>query len=223
MERMIEPASIRPPHPPRRRFRGAAGALLITVAILVTLALVAWRPALTALGRFLIVEEPPVPSDVVVVSGGDVDRILYGVELVQKGVAPRLLVLVSPADCPAFWGFRCDQFIVRRLGEMGLSREQIIIEARAHSTHTDAVYTRQDMDREGLSSAVVISAPFHMRRIAWAWRRVFADTDVRLTFSAIPIERTGMRLEGWWTREEELIFVFQEYVKLGLYWVKGYL
>jgi uncharacterized SAM-binding protein YcdF (DUF218 family) len=197
--------------------------LLIAVVVLVALALVAWRPVLTGFGRFLIVDEPPVPSDVVVVSGGDVDRIAYGVELLQGGTAPRLLVLVGPSDCPDFWGLRCGQAIVRRLGEMGLSREQLIIEERPHSTHTDAVYTRQDMEREGLASAVVISEPFHMRRISWAWRRVFADTGVRLTFTSIPFERTGMRLEGWWTREEELLFVFQEYVKLGLYWVKGYL
>lgn len=206
----------------RRRFRGVRRVALIAVVVLVALALVAWRPVLTGLGRFLIVDEPPVPSDVVVVSGGDVDRIAYGIELVQGGTAPRLMVLVSPSDCPDFWGFRCDQFIVRRLLEMGLRKEQVIIEERSHSTHTDAVYTRQDMEREGLASAVVISDPFHMRRISWAWRRVFADTDVRLTFTSIPFERTGMRLEGWWTREEELLFVFQEYIKLGLYWVKGY-
>lgn len=222
MERMSELAPTRPANSPRRRFRGVRRVLLIAVVVLVALALVAWRPVLTGLGRFLIVDEPPVPSDVVVVSGGDVDRIAYGIELVQGGTAPRLLVLVSPSDCPDFWGFRCDQFIVRRLLEMGLRKEQITIEERPHSTHTDAVYTRQDMEREGLASAVVISDPFHMRRISWAWRRVFADTDMRLTFTSIPFERTGMRLEGWWTREEELLFVFQEYIKLGLYWVKGY-
>ena len=207
----------------RRRFRGATRAILVALVALVVLALVAWRPVLTGLGRFLIVDEPPVPSDVVVVSGGDVDRILYGVDLVQGGTAPRLLVLVSPADCPDFWGIRCEQFIVRRVLEMGLRKEQVIIEGRPHSTHTDAVYSRQDMEREGLASAVVVSDPFHMRRISWAWRRVFLGADVRLTFTSIPFERTGMRLEGWWTREDELLFVFQEYVKLGLYWVKGYL
>ena len=220
---MSELASARPANSPRRRFRGVRRVVLIALVVLVVLALVAWRPVLTGLGRFLIVDESPVPSDVVVVSGGDVDRILYGVELVQGGTAPRLLVLVSPADCPGFWGIRCDQFIVRRLLEMGLRKEQLIIEGRPHSTHTDAVYSRQDMEREGLASAVVISDPFHMRRISWAWRRVFAGADVRLTFTSIPFERTDMRLEGWWTREDELVFVFQEYVKLGLYWVKGYL
>ncbi|MDA2915583.1 YdcF family protein [Nitrospinae bacterium AH_259_B05_G02_I21] len=220
---MSELASARPANSPRRRFRGVRRVVLIAVVVLVALALVAWRPVLTGLGRFLIVDESPVPSDVVVVSGGNVDRILYGIELVQGGTAPRLLVLVSPADCSAFWGFRCDQAIVQRLLEMGLRREQVIIEERSHSTHTDAVYSRQDMEREGLASAVVISEPFHMRRISWAWRRAFADAGVRLTFTAIPFERTGIRLEGWWTREDELLFVFEEYVKLGLYWVKGYL
>lgn len=195
---------------------------LIAVVVLVALALVAWRPVLTGLGRFLIVDEPPVPSDVVVVAGGNVDRILYGVELVRGGTAPRLLLLVNPGDCPAFWGFDCVEEIGRRLVEMGIRKDNIIIENRPHSTHTDALYARESMEREGLASAVVISEPFHMRRISWAWRRVFADTDVHLTFTSIPFERTSMRLEGWWTREEELLFVFQEYIKLGLYWVKGY-
>lgn len=220
---MSELASARPANSPRRRFRGVRRVALIAVVVLVALALVAWRPVLTGLGHFLVVDEPPVPSDVVIVAGGNVDRIAYGVELVQGGTAPRLLVLVSPADCPGFWGFRCDQAIVQRLLEMGLRKEQVIIEERSHSTHTDAVYSREDMEREGLASAVVISEPFHMRRLSGAWRRAFADTGVRLTFTAIPFERTGMSLEGWWTREAELVFVFSEYVKLGLYWVKGYL
>ncbi|MDV2495044.1 MAG: YdcF family protein [bacterium] len=220
---MSELASARPANAPRRRFRGRTRVALIAVLAIAVLALVAWRPVLTGLGRFLVVDEPPVPSDVVIVSGGGVDRIAYGVELVRGGTSPRLLVLVNPQDCPRFWGFRCDQAIVRRLLEMGLRREQVIIEERSHSTHTDAVYSRQDMEREGLASAVVISEPFHMRRISWAWRRAFADTGVRLTFTSIPFEQTGMSLEGWWTRERELLFVFSEYVKLGLYWVKGYL
>lgn len=223
MERMSELASARPANAPRRRFRGVRRVVLIAVVAIAVLALVAWRPVLTGLGRLLIVDEPPVPSDVVIVAGGDVDRIAYGADLIRGGTAPRLLVLISPSHCSAFWGFRCDQAIVRRLLEMGLRKEQVIIEERSHSTHTEAVYSRQDMERESLASAVVISEPFHMRRISLAWRRAFADTGVRLTFTAIPFERTGMRLEGWWTREEELLFVFQEYVKLGLYWVKGYL
>ncbi|MFQ6672049.1 MAG: YdcF family protein [Candidatus Tectimicrobiota bacterium] len=203
--------------------RGRWRRVLIALLAILVLAVVAWRPILTGLGRFLVVDEPPVASDVVVVAGGDVDRLAYGVELVKKGIAPRLLVLVNPEDCPRFWDIKCGEKIRRRLLEMGVREDQLIMEARPRSTHTEAVYARQDMEREGLGSAVVISEPFHMRRLSWAWRRVFADSDVGLTFTAIPFERTRVRLEGWWTRERELVFVFEEYVKLGFYWAKGYL
>lgn len=187
------------------------------------LGLVFWRPILLKVGSYLVVDEPPVESDLVVVSGGDVDRILYGVELVRKGVAPRLLVLLNPKDCPRFWDFDCKEQVRKHLLGMGFSAEQVLLEARPHSTYTDAVFARQRMESAGLRSAVVVSEPFHMRRVALSWRRVFSGSGIRLTFSAIPFEKAGLALEGWWTREKELVFVFMEYVKLALYWAKGYI
>ncbi len=220
---MVELASETPAKTPPRRFLRRTGKVLIGLLVLVVLALAGWRPALLGLGRFLIVDEGPVASDVVVVAGGSVERIPYGVELVKRGFAPRLLVLANHQDCPKFWGFKCDEIIRRRLVEMGLREDQVITEVRPRSTYTDAVYAREDMERDGLASAVVISEPFHMMRLSLAWRRVFAGSEVRLTFAAIPFERTGMSLEGWWARERELVYIFEEYVKLGLYWMKGYL
>ncbi|MCB7129447.1 MAG: YdcF family protein [Candidatus Brocadiales bacterium] len=176
-----------------------------------------------SLGQFLIVDEPPVQSDIIIVSSDDVDRIPYGAELVKRGIATRLLVLISPEDCPIFLPMDCAALIIERLKTLGISHDQVQIEDRTHSTYTDATLSRERMEKAGFRSAVVISDPFHMRRVTWAWRRVFADSSVRLTFDAIPFEYRGLALDGWWTREIQSVQVFSEYVKLGLYWAKGYL
>jgi uncharacterized SAM-binding protein YcdF (DUF218 family) len=197
--------------------------VLLVILVLLALVLAFWRPVLMRVGGFLVVDEPPVPSDLVVVSGGRVDRIIYGFELVDKGLAPRMLILASPDDCPLFWGVPCEVRITNRLVELGLREDQVMIDIRPDSTHTDALFSRQDMEREGWTSAVVISDPFHMRRVYWAWRHVFASSDIRLTFSSVPWEKARLALDGWWTRESEMIFVFIEYVKLAFYWVKGYI
>lgn len=207
------------PRPLAARLKRAAVVLLILLALVLTF----WRPALKGLGAFLVVDQEPVSSDVVVVSGGRIDRILYGYQLVEEGLAPRILVLVSTHDCPKFWGVPCEESIERRLAEMGLGPSQVMTDTRAHSTRTDALFSRQIMEREGLSSAVVISDPFHMRRVSLTWRKAFSSSDARLTFSSVPWHMAELPAEEWWTTERGLMFVFTEYVKLALYWFKGYI
>lgn len=198
-------------------------ALVGLVALLLVLALLMRRPILMGIGRLLVVDETPVPSDVVVVAGGHHIRLAYGIELVKAGIAPRLLVTFNKEECPAFWAVDCMGLMKERLRAGGLRDDQVLLVDRAHSTYSEATLTRQRLEASGLGSAVIVSAPYHMRRLSWTWRHVFDGSKVRLTFDAVPFERFGMSLDGWWLKERELIFVFEEYIKLCFYWTKGYL
>lgn len=132
-------------------------------------------------------------------------------------------MLFSLKDCPQIWAVDCNALFLERLKALGLSDDQVLLEGRVHSTYTDATFSRERFEEAGFRSAVVISDLFHMRRTAWTWRRVFADSGVRLTFTTVPFEYRGLVLERWWTRERESVQVFEEYIKLGFYWAKGYL
>jgi uncharacterized SAM-binding protein YcdF (DUF218 family) len=66
---------------------------------------------------------------------------------------------------------------------------------------------------------LVVSSPFHMRRVRSVWDHALRgkpDPPQRV-FVPVPWGRTGLSLDRWWTREEELIWVQNEYVKLILY------
>lgn len=197
--------------------------LVIGLVVVLVAATLLWKPAFKAMGAFLIVDEPPVASDVIAVAGGRIERAAYALDLIKKGVAGRILVLENPEDCPNFYRIRCDELIRERLKETGLRDDQIFIERRPHSTRTDALFAREVMEQEGMRSAVVVSEPFHMRRVALTWRKAFDSSGIRLTFSALPERYSKGRLDEWWSREYDLVFVFTEYAKLIHYWAKGFI
>ncbi|MEJ2658535.1 MAG: YdcF family protein, partial [Desulfobacterales bacterium] len=137
----------------------------------------------------------------------------------EQKVAPKILVL-SPNWQVIGTQKRIGEFIVEDMITRGIPRDSIFLDYRPDSTYEDAIYSREWALKLGVTSLIVLEDPFGMRRLRWTFRKVFANTDIQLYYVSVPPELSKLTVEKWWTRETELLYVFEEYVKLVFYWIK---
>ncbi|MGJ8634442.1 MAG: YdcF family protein [Luteolibacter sp.] len=112
-----------------------------------------------------------VKSDCVIVLGTAVDggvpspvfreRILHGVGLYKRGLAPKVIFTGGVGD-----GESDSESGVGRvfaIGE-GVAGRDVLIEERSRTTMGNLVEAKKVMDKEVFSSAILVSDPLHMRR-----------------------------------------------------------
>jgi uncharacterized SAM-binding protein YcdF (DUF218 family) len=200
----------------KRRNVRYIGVLVIGGMLIVLLTYHLW---LTIIAEWLIVEDSIVPVDSIVVSTGSLERIDYAIQLWKQGVAPKIFISASNWIVPG---------VRKSIGELvkdemilsGIPQESLFMDYRSQSTYEDAIYSREWALKLGINSIIVIEDPFGMRRLRWTFRKIFAETSIQVYYVAVPPEQSTLRVEQWWTREKELLYVFEEYVKLILYWIK---
>jgi uncharacterized SAM-binding protein YcdF (DUF218 family) len=175
---------------------------------------------LTAMGRWLVVDQQPLTSDAIVAVAGQSRRRDYAVELFSQGYASRLIFNVS--DTTYYFGQPIDPVtsVLENLDSRGVSRARAIINRDVTSTWCDALVTLQTAREQELSSLIVVSSPLHMRRVKMCFESIFDGSAIRLTYCPVPLCRDKIEIENWWTREREFIKVYNEYLKLIFYQFK---
>ena len=75
------------------------------------------------------------------------------------------------------------------------------------------LFSKTLMDRFGYRSAILVSSPYHMRRIRIIAERVFGKGKYGLCF--VPIRYESEATVSWFLRLWHLKFVSSEYVKIA--------
>jgi len=214
----------RPPRParPRRGCRSCLG-LILLVLLAGGAAYLARRPLLRAVASFLVVSEDPVHSDLIIVHAGDRRRLAWGVDLYRRKLAPRLLVFVDPNMEAGFFGLGAEEALglARESAErQGVAPDAIVFVRGVTSTWDEGIQAaRYFREHEDVRMALVVSSPFHMRRIAAVYSHLLPEGTPRTVYVPMPWEWTGLSLDNWWTREQEVVWVQSEYTKLLFYYL----
>lgn len=190
--------------------------VLLTLALLALLGFFVYEPVLLAIGNFLVINAPPEKVDGIKVLGGDPERYIYGVELYQKGFGSRLMLSLNEEFNPLLR--RTNSEIVKEFAlAQGIPKSNVNIFSTS-STYEEAETTRKLIDEKEIDSLLLVSSPFHMRRVSMTFNRVL-DSEVSTHFTMVPFEKSNYQ-RSWWRDEDSISFVLQEYIKLGYYWVK---
>jgi uncharacterized SAM-binding protein YcdF (DUF218 family) len=196
---------------------------VLAVALLAVIVVGLTHPFwLTRTAGFLVVNEEPAPCDLIIVLSGGDERIVHGIRLYRAGYAAKVWLSFGRSEAPDVFDIASVHFsrAVDFIRSQGLTAQDMVIDERALSTYDEARLAKEYVTQRRLLSAIVVSSPFHMRRTAMIFRRVFRDTAVHLTFCGVPLDDEKLSLDRWWTRERELIWVNNEYCKLLLYYFK---
>lgn len=202
----------------KRRLVLALAVVVIAIGVAVTRT---WWLALP--GEWLDVSDRVEPADVIfMVSGHSLWRAKAAARLYEQHYAPRvvatgggesdLLLLVT--------GERImdTEIIGRILARFGVPSEATTLIGGVTSTGEDAEAFGRYVRSHGVRSAIVVTSHLHSRRARWTFRRVLGDPSVRIQVVEAP--QTDLTPSRWWQREEGLVAVFNEYLKLAYYVAK---
>jgi uncharacterized SAM-binding protein YcdF (DUF218 family) len=167
-------------------------------------------------GYFLTLPaQRPEHADLMVVLGGDVgDRSLTAARLYRQGLAGRILltgVEGRPSEVREHYQNWRAQFLMKA----GVSPDAILFDSTSANSMEEAVNARRLMEQKGWRSVIVVSDPHHMRRLSWAWGRVFAESG--LQFRLVATSPDWWKPDRWWLDEKSAQAVITEYIKLVYY------
>jgi uncharacterized SAM-binding protein YcdF (DUF218 family) len=167
------------------------------------------------IGDFLIIEDTLQPADVIHIIAGDDYRTDYAIQLYQQGYGK--ILFFTGGWCQHHL-YNHGQHAEERAVARGLSLEAIAFdESKVTSTYMEAERLKDWITNNSYSvqSIIVVSDPFHMRRVGWTYRRVFGD-QVQIQMAPVSMELTPYR-RVWWKDWGSRKYVREEYQKFVYY------
>lgn len=154
----------------------------------------------------LTYEYPPRKADVIVMlGGGNEDRIAKASELYRNGYAD--YVMITPvSDAPLHYQS------VEDAARYGIPESRLIHEHDATSTYTNATRTMELMRAHGFTSALIVTSDYHMKRSKLIFNRV---NDGSFEFTYVPALSTDG--ERWIERDYAFRIWAIEFVKMWGY------
>lgn len=198
--------------------------LLAAAVILVVLA-VLHRPLLRGAASFLIVDQPLVPADYLVLLPGTVDNGAEADEVARRYAAGEVhgVLLFAP---PMSRAVRCGAWsdrattLRRDLENRGIPPAAIVVPPGEVRTTWDAARTLQPWLEKRPETRLIVLERLMRGRHDWRiFNSVLGGRKVAdLQFSAI---RGVIDEDNWWRSREGVQTVFQNYAALGFDWWNG--
>ena len=193
--------------------------ILVGIGVLIVLGYLFQDPLRLMIGNYLIVQDPLESADVIHVISGMDYRTNYAIQLYKEGYGKTLFYTGSWCDkIQAVHADHAKEISI----EAGVPPEAIATDG------TPIISTYEEAERlkafiysspQPIKSVIIVSAPFHMRRARWAYRRVLGK-EIKVIMAPVPFEQTSFKRQ-WWLDNESKDFVNEEYKKL-IYYVLRY-
>jgi uncharacterized SAM-binding protein YcdF (DUF218 family) len=198
---------------------------LTRAALVLAVVFILGTIALSRLGAFLVVSDPLQPADAIVVLGGTMyERQLEAVDLYKAGLAPRICLFREIADygerelmARGIPFLRAVDVQIDAMEKLGVPRSAITILAEAGSTADEAAHVRDLVQRDHLSTLIIVTSKQHTRRARLVMRRRLASTGV--TVMVRPSSYDRAEVEHWWRERATLRFTLFESQRLLAYWI----
>jgi uncharacterized SAM-binding protein YcdF (DUF218 family) len=180
---------------------------------------------LPRLGSWLVVEDPLMKSDAIIVLGGTMyERQLEAVDLYAEGWAPRIYLFREVID----WGelaliergvpyTKVVDIQIEAMHQVGVPRDRIVILDRAGSTSEEADFVRRLVISEKMSRVIVVTSKQHTRRARLVMRRKLDGTGAAVVVRPSRYDRSNV--EDWWSERATLRFTLFETQRLFGYWI----
>lgn len=202
--------------------------LFITIAIILAV-LMLGRLSLPSLGNFLVAQDDPQPSDIIVVlMGSGPDRMLGAVDLYEAGYADEIVIvrnMVRGYDQAASQGVKIphDTDIAREVAvQLGVPVEKVtILPCDALSTQDEAIQVREYLKSEKeLDSLIIVTSKSHSRRAKKIFVKAMDSLEREVRVISCPTRYDDFNAERWWQNREDLKRGVQEYLKLANFYVR---
>lgn len=195
--------------------------LLLLLALIIVLFLFK-NNILRSLGNFLICEDPIQKSTYTfVLSGGPWDRGNEAVKIFKTGFTDTLVCTGEniPHDFKALGLEMFESEITEKnMVRHGVPQGNIILIKKGTSTQEESDIILQFCKSRNAKQAIIISTDFHTRRVTQVFKKKFANAGIEIIVHAAP--SSNYDAQNWWTDENGLIALNNEYIKQLYYLLK---
>ena len=204
------PAAMNPLSANRERGGVIFRFLVLVVFVLFCFVLYLARgPILREIGNYWVVDQPPQPSDAIVMLGDDDfngDRATRAAELFKAGWAPRVVAsgrYLRPYASVA-------ELEAHDLSDHGVPQNDVIrFSHSASDTHEECVYIGQLVAQKGWKKIIVVTSTYHARRANYICERTLpAGTVLRM----VAAKDSEFDPDNWWRTRMGLRIFFHETV-----------
>lgn len=177
-----------------------------------------WAPPLLQRYAMSFRVNDPQKSDAICILLGDFRvRPLRAAELYLRDYAPLVLIVDFPEDM--FYGSLESQLAQIITERAGVPADRLIrVRGVVTSTEEEARFYRKYAEEHGLKSLLVVTSSFHTRRSQWIFRKVFAGSDIKLSFAAS--RQPHIDESNWYRSDEGLVMYFSETLKTIYYYLR---
>ena len=154
------------------------------------------------------------PADAIIVLGAAAydarpspvfeERIRHGLELYQRGLAPRLIFTGGFGGSGA--RFAESEVAKRYALRHDIPDEAILIETHSRSTRQNLLYARELMRGNGINTVILVSDPLHMARAL----RLSRELGIDAVASATPSTRFRSVRSSWRFLAQEIYFFHRD-------------
>ena len=184
-----------------------------------------------ALGRFVVCDEAPVPSDAVIVLNTGVEyypRLLEAAALYRKGLAKRVVIngnrktdSLRELEIKGFK--RCCPWYedsLRILSLFGVPRNTVIcISAEdVYDTVSEAEWVGREVLGRGMHSVLITTSKYHTKRARFIWKKMY---NGELSIRIVAAKTDPYDPESWWRDGRQIRWVMAEYGAWIYYWWKN--
>ncbi|HCE30982.1 hypothetical protein A2778_05480 [Candidatus Daviesbacteria bacterium RIFCSPHIGHO2_01_FULL_40_24] len=160
------------------------------------------------IGRYLAPSDNLSRADAIVVVSGDSDRMRQAIDLYKQGYAPKLILSGAARD-----GITSNALAMHiEASQSGIPNEAVILEEKANNTYENALYTKEIVLSQGMQNIILVTSPYHQRRVYETFKNVFKGSKVKLQNS--PSIYSSWKPDNWWNRERELHLTQEETIKV---------
>ncbi len=201
-------------------------ALFLALSAIALLALfyVFRTEALAASANFLVVRDKLDSADIIFLLNGDLTtRPAHAAKLLREGMASRI-VIARAEDSP---GVQIGAYpnvtdsniaVLRGLGVPESKIVQLRWQKGVAHTFDEARALFEYSQENPVHTVILVTSDLHSRRARFIFRKVLKGTSVRII--SAPVSDLKYGAHNWWTVEDGVIGVQNEYVKLLYYYLK---
>jgi uncharacterized SAM-binding protein YcdF (DUF218 family) len=166
---------------------------------------------LVGIGHWLDVTDPLARADAIVAISGDTGaRAATAIALWKQGYAPVLVFSGGSSDPESV---ASAELMKRAAVAAGVPANAILVEGASATTEANATRVAELMKSSGLTSAILVTSPFHQRRAAILFEREF--DRAALTFRNHPADDPSWDPNLWWTSDPSRSITLVELAKIG--------
>jgi uncharacterized SAM-binding protein YcdF (DUF218 family) len=167
----------------------------------------------SALGRYLVRSEPPVPADIIVVLAGDFsgNRILTAADLVRRGFASKALVSGTSGE----YGWNESDLAIPFAIQRGYPKSYFIpLPNDGRSTREEAADVLAALSKLQARRIDIVTSDYHTRRAG----NIYHSLAPRLEIHMVAAPDLNFSTHGWWKNREGRKIFLLEWMKTVSNW-----